>query len=357
MEMIYSEPIRYRCEKKEKRPMSASYTDGTFIKYLRQHEFTKKVLYRCWIKHKLLSNALRSVLYMFTNAPLTDTSKRTYLHVMSCNGDRASLDLTYSQHHKSTFLNIQNSLVNSMWCNAVISSLPVTYIYTPIAHERTSVSILYLNENKYEVFINPIGYFTFPKSIRVKCNRDLIYFPNLQLGDQDVLVFVIQIENRVQESRRQFINAEEEAHRIAQQLYKEEEQNNHHKFCNLLCKIKSSLQTGEEIVEEIIEEVVEVEEPVVENVEVILDIKFKCKINPMITKLLYQSFHNKGAIYELLVKKKILVMTDIHHNYIPEQYKHFGVRLSDDTTTSFTYHFYVDEVQILFYTSVMRVYD
>ena len=354
MEMIYSEPIRYRCEKKEKGPMSASYTDGTFIKYLRQHEFTKKILYRCWIKHKLLSNALRSVLYMFTNAPLTDTSKRTYLHVMSCNGDRSSLDLTYVQHHNSTFLNIQNSLVNSMGCNRVISSLPVTYIYTPIAHERTSVSILYLNENKYEVFINPIGYFTFPDSIRVKSNRDLMYFPNLQLGNQDILVFVIQIENRVQESRRQYFTAEERSQRIAQQIYKEEEQNNHHKFCNLLCKIKSSLQT-----EDVVEEVVEVEESVeaVENVEVTLDITFKCKINPRITKLLYQSYHNRGEIYKLILNKKILVMTDIHHNFIPEQFKHFGIRLSDETTTSFTYHFYVDELQILYYTSVLRVYD
>jgi len=209
-----------------------------------------------------------------------------------------------------------------------------------------------LNEHKYEVFINPIGYFTFPKSIRVKSNRDLMYFPNLQLGNQDVLVFVLQIENRITEFKRQYFTAEERSQRIAQQIYKEEVQNKYHKFCNSLYKFESSRQT-----EEVVEEVVEVEEPVVENVEVTLDITFKCKINPKITKLLYQSFHNRGEIYKLIWNKKILVMTDIHHNFIPEQFKHFGIRLSDETTTSFTYHFYVDELQILYYTSVLRVYD
>ena len=85
--MMYSEPIMYRGKKRHDFTVNASYTngctDGTFIKYLHQHEFTKKILFRCWIKHKLIKHALQTIMYMFTNAPLADMSKRTYLHLMS----------------------------------------------------------------------------------------------------------------------------------------------------------------------------------------------------------------------------------------------------------------------------------
>jgi len=273
---------------------------------------------------------------------------------MSCNGSRSSLDLTYSQYHKSTYENIQNTLVGSMVTNAVISHLPTTYTYTPIVHERTSVSILSLNNNNYEIFISPVGYFTFSKPIRVKSNRDLIYFPKLQLGKQDVLVFALQVENRVQEFKREYTNAFTHSEKIAKDLFKQETCKKKHVLCNLLSKLESKLGSSEEPVELLVEPVAEL---LVEPVEITLDIQFKCKFNPMITKLLYQSYHNRGAIYKLMLNKKILVMTDIHHNFIPEQFKHFGIRLSDESTTSYTYHFYVDQTQILYYTSVLRVYD
>jgi len=359
--MMYSEPIMYRGKKRRDLSVNASYSDGTFIKYLQQNEFTKKILFRCWIKHKLIKNALRAVVYMFTSAPLTDMSKRTYLHVMSQNGDRASLDLTYAQHRQSTFLNIQNTLVNVMVKNEILSHFPTNYTYTPILHERTSVSILYLNDNKYEVFISPIGYFSFPKTLRVKSNKNLIYFPHYTLGEQDVLIFAIQIENRVSEFKREYFTAEASAQKMSIALCKEEDRIDKHAWHNLLCKLEA--KTGSSSEEESVEEVEPVAELLVEPVAellvepVTLDIQFKCKPNPTITKLLYQSFHTRGAIYALMVGKKILVMSDIHNNYIPEQYKHFGIRLSDETTTSFTYHFYVNDTQILFYTSVMRVYD
>jgi len=364
MQLTYTTPIVYKSKKNKPYTVTASYTDGTFIKYLHQHEFTKKILFRVWIKTKLLTNALRTVLFMFTCSPLTDTSKRTYLHVLSCNGSRSGLDLTYSQYYKSTYENIQNTLVHSMLTTGVISHLPTTYTYTPIVHERTSVSILYLNDNKYELFISPVGYFTFSKPIRVKSNRDLIYFPNLQLGEQDVLVFALQVENRVQEFKREYTSALTHSEKIAHDLFKQETSKQKHVLCNVLSKLESNLGSSEPVEPETELLVETVEEPApellvepVEPVEITLDIHFKCKFNSLLTNLLYQSYHNKGAIYKLIVGKKIWIVSDLHHNYIPEQYKHFGVRLSDETSTSYTYHFYVDENQILYYTSVLRVYD
>ncbi len=158
------------------------------------------------------------------------------------------------------------------------------------------------------------------------------------------------MEVRVQEHIAQRQRSIEAAHRNASKLMKQENAFVKNKVCCILDKYKSKS----------VEPVESVVEPVVEIVESVpLNIIFKIKTNPDVTTLLYQSYNNKGAMYDLIVNKDILVVSDIHHNYIPEKYKHFGIRLSDGTTTSFTYHCYVNDTQtqIIYYTSVLRVYD
>ena len=323
---------------------------GTFLSYIEQNEFKKKNLYREWTKNNLLKHSISDIVFLFANSPIKNKRTNTFLQVIG-SGSRSVVDLTFLQNYGLPFEEIQNYCVESLFNVQFIQKLPMHYTYTPIVTDRVSVATIVMeNSPMHELFINPIGYFTFPDTIRVKSNKGLCYFEGYTFTKQDILVFAFQMEVRVQEHIVQRQRTIEEAHRNASKLMKQENAFVKNKVCCILDKYKSKF----------VEPVEPVVEPVVESVESVpLNIIFKIKTNPDVTTLLYQSYNNKGAMYDLIVNKDILVVSDIHHNYIPEKYKHFGIRLSDGTTTSFTYHCYVNDTQtqIIYYTSVLRVYD
>lgn len=221
-----------------------------------------------------------------------------------------------------------------------------------------------------EIFIRPLGYYTFENESMIYSNISSIYYKTeVKHTLCDFIIYEItdKYNEYTQEEKTKF--TEKYLDKIYNHPFKDEPKKYPKK------QIKQDDESSEDTTEEE-EESSEDEEPVVEHeiVEPVIDepviekeiiptitfVNNKIEDQYKITKMIKKSYKKKSLFYQLVSTANEIVVTNGIHNsyYNKEQHNHFNIYLlNKDGNRSLTYHIYVTDFKIHSYTEILVRYD
>lgn len=214
------------------------------------------------------------------------------------------------------------------------------------------------------MFIKPLGFYRFKTNRTLYTNIDTIYYDTkVKHTNYDFVVYQMcdkyfhyefsYITNRLKEEEKKSVKLSKSLSRI-NKIKNEKSKKKKSKMKKQITIIEEEEEVKEvEEVKEIISSSSDDEE---DNKRLQFDV---CVVNKdKITKMIYKAYKKKSLFYELTKDCDLIYITrDIHNALRYEKYDHFNLVMNTKDKMSNTYHIYVNETSIVYYTMITKHFE
>ena len=342
------------------------YHNYEFFKDINKYQYTQKRLYGSW-KH--FETSLKKIL----------VKEYERLHVKIRNGDnrfifipsQIKFTLTDLYTALSSKTRNDNFIIHHILFGGLLKQYmksDIKYDYTPYTHHiEPKMMYQFINEDQEifghtQIYIKPVGYYTFYSNHKMPTNIDSIYFDTngIKHTTNDLIIYelydyhVFDYEEKMEEQLTKKFEEENINQMLCDAPIKPKTKNKKKKKKN-----KNKHIQNQELVDLVFYESEEDDKPK----EIIKDVpvKFGNYVEfyqfDKIRKMIKNGIEKQSKFYNLVKDAThIFVSGGIHNSFHKcEKYDHFTIKLSYENQTS--YHIYVDETKIIYSTRILQEFE
>ena len=342
-----------------------------FFNDINKLQYKQKRLYGFWKHFEARVKAILLKEYKRLHVQLRNGDNRFMFIPTHINFTISDLYTALASKMKNDNFNLHHILFGGLLKNYMKSN--IKYDYTPYTHHiEPKLMYQFINEDQEvfghtQIYIKPVGYYTFYSIHKLPTNIDSIYFDTNGIKHTTNQLIMYEIYDH------HVFDYEEKMEKQLTKKFEEDDINQ--MICNAPIKPKSKKQKKNKNAymafpnakhiqnQELVDLIFYESEEDVKEKELLKDVpvKFGKYVEfyqiDKIRKMIKVGIEKQSKFYNLVKDAThIFVSGGIHNSFHKcEKYDHFTIKLSYENETS--YHIYVDETKIIYYTRILQEYE